>query len=174
MTLTGVDILIKRYKVILGYTGTIIMGIGFALLTPLITIFFFQYSFREVFSFLITATITILIGLKLRRFTSKQENITISIQEGGIIVLFSWIGTIFISALPFLIAGELNFIQSVFEVVSGYTTTGLSVVNVSVISPMFLLWRSIMQLLGGVGLIVIMLSAIIGPHGVGLYNDEAS
>lgn len=173
MTLTGMDILIKRYKVILGYTGTIIMGIGFALLTPLITIFFFQYSFREVFSFLITATITILIGLKLRRFTSKQENITISIQEGGIIVLFSWIGTIFISALPFLIAGELNFIQSVFEVVSGYTTTGLSVVNVSVISPMFLLWRSIMQLLGGVGLIVIMLSAIIGPHGVGLYNAEA-
>ncbi len=51
MTLTGVDILIKRYKVILGYTGTIIMGIGFALLTPLITIFFSSIPLERFFLF---------------------------------------------------------------------------------------------------------------------------
>ena len=46
-----------------------------------------------------------------------------SIQEGGIVVLLSWITTLILSALPFVISGQLNFVQAMFEVVSGYTTT---------------------------------------------------
>jgi trk system potassium uptake protein TrkH len=59
----------------------------------------------------------------------------------------------------------LNFTQAVFESVSGWTTTGLSVVDVTQASHVVLLWRSILQFAGGAGLAIIMLSTIIGPTG---------
>jgi len=66
----------------------------------------------------------------------------------------------------------LNFTQAVFESVSGWTTTGLSVVDVTQASHVVLLWRSIMQLAGGAGLAIIMLSAITGPTGPALSVAE--
>ena len=171
--MSGVEILKNRYKLILGYTGIILLGVSLAMLTPLLTIPFFPYKQIEIFSFLATSFFTALIGLSLKRFIVNEKNVTMSIQEGGIVVFISWSATVILSALPFVISGQLNFVQACFEVVSGYTTTGLSVVDVRETTHMVLLWRSIMQLLGGVGLVVIMLSAIIGPHGVGLYNAEA-
>ena len=169
----GVEILKSRYKLILGYTGVILLGVSIAMLTPLLTIPFFSYKKLEIFAFIATAFFTAVIGFNLKRFVAKETNVTISIQEGGIVVLLSWITTLILSSLPFVISGQLNFVQAMFEVVSGYTTTGLSVVDVRETTHMVLLWRSVMQFLGGVGLVVIMLSAIIGPHGVGLYNAEA-
>ena len=80
--------------------------------------------------------------------------------------------TVLISGLPFILSGQLNFTQAMFEAVSGWTTTGLSVVDVTKTPNTFLLWRSTMQFFGGAGLAVVMLSAIIGPHGLGLYNAE--
>ena len=50
-----------------------------------------------------------------------------SIQEGGIVVLLFMDYYLILSSLPFVISGQLNFVQAMFEVVSGYTTTGLSV-----------------------------------------------
>lgn len=169
----GVEILKSRYKLILGYTGVILLGVSIAMLTPLLTIPFFSYKKLEIFAFIATAFFTAVIGFNLKRFVAKETNVTMSIQEGGIVVLLSWITTLILSSLPFVISGQLNFVQAMFEVVSGYTTTGLSVVDVRETTHMVLLWRSVMQFLGGVGLVVIMLSAIIGPHGVGLYNAEA-
>ena len=169
----GVEILKSRYKLILGYTGVILLGVSIAMLTPLLTIPFFSYKKLEIFAFIVTAFFTAVIGFNLKKFVDKETNVTMSIQEGGIVVLLSWITTLILSALPFVISGQLNFVQAMFEVVSGYTTTGLSVVDVKETTHMVLLWRSVMQFLGGVGLVVIMLSAIIGPHGVGLYNAEA-
>ena len=168
----GVEILKSRYKLILGYTGVILLGVSIAMLTPLLTIPFFSYKKLEIFAFIVTAFFTAIIGFNLKKFVDKETNVTMSIQEEGIVVLLSWITTLILSALPFVISGQLNFVQAMFEVVSGYTTTGLSVVDVKETTHMVLLWRSVMQFLGGVGLVVIMLSAIIGPHGVGLYNAE--
>lgn len=169
----GIDILKKRYKLIFGYTGVILTGISMAMIIPLATMPFFPYKKIEVFAFLIMSFLTAVIGLGLKRLIKNKHNVTMSVQEGGIIVLLSWVITIIMSAFPFVISKQLNFVQACFEVVSGYTTTGLSVVDVNETSSMMLLWRSIMQFLGGVGLVVIMIFAIIGPHGVGLYNAEA-
>jgi len=67
---------------------------------------------------------------------------------------------------------RLTFTQAVFEAVSGWTTTGLSVVDVTQASRPILLWRSLMQLAGGAGLAVIMLTAIAGPPGPGVPSAE--
>lgn len=66
----------------------------------------------------------------------------------------------------------LSFPLALFESVSGWTTTGLSVVDVTAAGPVVLLWRSTMQLAGGAGLAIITLSAIVGPTGGVLASAE--
>lgn len=166
-----VDGLKERYQLILGYLGTIIIGLGFTLLIPLLIVPVYRGEVDEIIYFLIPSLLSIVGGYIIRRLNINKEA-TLTLQEGGVIVVLAWIVTIIISALPFIISGRLNFTQAIFESVSGWTTTGLSVVDVIATPNTFLLWRSIMQFLGGAGLAVVMLSAIIGPHGLGLYNAE--
>ncbi len=68
---------------------------------------------------------------------------------------------------------NLNWTLALFETVSGWTTTGLSIIEVEKVPSIFLMWRSIMQMLGGAGLAVIALSSIIQMPGLGLYQAEA-
>lgn len=103
------------------------------------------------------------------RFASK---VTLSVQEGGIIVLVSWIVVVFFSAWPFVSVSGLSVPLALFESMSGWTTTGLSVVDVGNAGPMILFWRSVIQLAGGAGLAIIMMSAIVGPSGVGISSAE--
>lgn len=167
-----IELIKERYQLIVGYVGTIIIGIGCALLLPLLLIPIYTNEINEVVYFIIPSLIALLLGYAMKRKLKHVDEITLTLQEGGVIVILAWIGTTIFSAMPFIISGKLNFTQAIFEAVSGLTTTGLSVVDVANTSHMFLIWRSIMQFIGGAGLAVIMLSAIIGPHGLGLYNAE--
>lgn len=167
-----VEQLKSRYRLILGYVGTILIGVSLALLLPLLILPKYNNEISHTSSFLIPSLMTFLLGIVMRRGIKSKKNVTLTLQEGGVIVVLSWIITILFSALPFILSKQLDFTQAVFESVSGWTTTGLSVVDVSNTPKVFLLWRSIMQFFGGAGLAVIMLSAIIGPHGLGLYNAE--
>ena len=81
------------------------------------------------------------------------------------VVVLSWAVVCLFSAWPLMTLSGLNFTQAVFESVSGWTTTGLSVVDVTAASHAVLLWRSTMQVAGGAGLAIIMLSALIGSVG---------
>ncbi len=84
----------------------------------------------------------------------------------------SWIIVILFSAWPFTAVLRLPYSRALFESVSGWTTTGLSVVDVTGAGKMILVWRSIIQLAGGAGLAIIMMSAIVGPVGVGISSAE--
>jgi trk system potassium uptake protein TrkH len=112
------------------------------------------------------------LGLAAWRLLRPKDHVVLSIQEGGVIVLLSWVVVCLFSAWPFMAVTGLSFTQAVFESVSGWTTTGLSVVDVTQASHVILLWRSIMQLAGGAGLAIIMLSAITGPTGPALSVAE--
>lgn len=168
------NILCEKYKLIVGYVGVMMLIVGMSMTAPLLIMFVYPETKSEFFYFFIPGIFTVILGIILKKIFLKKENeIKLSIQESGIIVVFSWLIAVIICGLPFVISGQLNFVQAVFEAVSGLTTTGLSVVNVEETSNAFLLWRSTMQFLGGAGLAVIMLSAIIGPNGLELYNAEA-
>lgn len=162
----------ERYRLIIGYTGTMTIGVGFMLLIPLITLVFYTNEINQILNFLIPSAVSIILGFLLRNFNKSKKDQSLTIQEGGVIVIFTWINAVVISALPFILSGQLNFTQAIFESVSGWTTTGLSVVDVTKTENIYLFWRSLMQFFGGAGLAVIMLSAIVGPHGLGLYNAE--
>ncbi|AOT69043.1 TrkH family potassium uptake protein [Geosporobacter ferrireducens] len=161
-----------RYQLIIGYVGTIIIGIGLALLIPLLLLPIYRTEIHEVRYFVVPSLIAIVLGYGMRRVMKYGEEATLTLHEGGVIVLMAWVSAAIFSSMPFILSGKLNFTQAMFEAVSGLTTTGLSVVDVTETSHIFLLWRSLMQFIGGAGLAVIMLSAIIGPHGLGLYHAE--
>lgn len=162
----------ERYQLVIGYVGTMLIGVGITLLMPLLIIPIYRNELNEIWCFVIPSILVIIIGYIMRSRMKHSEEATLTLQEGGIIVVLAWFLTVIFSALPFILSGQLNFTQAIFEAVSGWTTTGLSVVDVTKTSHVFLLWRSIMQFLGGAGLAVVMLSSIIGPHGLGLYNAE--
>ncbi len=162
----------ERYQLVIGYVGTMIIGVGIALLMPLLILPIYKNEINEIWYFIIPSIIAIITGFMMRSRMKYGEDTILTLQEGGIIVVLGWILTVILSSLPFVISGKLNFTQGIFEAMSGWTTTGLSVVDVTKTSHLFLFWRSIMQFFGGAGLAVVMLSAIIGPHGLGLYNAE--
>jgi len=142
------------------------------MLAPLLVLLTWPGESVYSIGFIIPGLILVGVGTGIWRAFRSSTPINLTVQEGGVIVLLSWVVVCFFSALPFMIVQGLNFTQSIFESVSGWTTTGLSVVDVAKSSHMILLWRSIMQLVGGAGMAVIMLAAIAGPVGTGLSVAE--
>ncbi|HUX14460.1 MAG TPA: TrkH family potassium uptake protein, partial [Spirochaetia bacterium] len=96
----------------------------------------------------------------------------ISPAHGAIVIVVSWIVVCAVSAIPVMMLARVNFTLGFFESVSGWTTTGLSIVDVEKVPHILLLWRSIMQLAGGAGLAIVMLAAFSLPVGAGLYRAE--
>ena len=167
------NIIKGRYKLLLHYIGILVMSMALFLLLPLLVIPFYPQDISYLSVFIIPSLVLLILGFGLWKFIQpKEEEVSLSLKEGGIIVLISWLTAIIASAVPFILAGKLNFTQAIFEATSGWTTTGLSVIDEATTSHIFLMWRSIMQFFGGAGLIVVMLSSIIHPYGFGLYNAE--
>ena len=90
------------------------------------------------------------------------ENKTIYAKEGFVIVALTWLLMSALGALPFVISGEIpHFIDAFFETVSGFTTTGASILrNVEAMSKGMLFWRSFTHWLGGMGVLVLILAIL--------------
>jgi len=166
------DYLKQRYAAIISSVGMILLLSSVVMLTPLLILISHPEEAVYAWAFGLPAGSLALLGIVLRRLFGSSSNVTLSIQEGGIIVLLSWIVVMLFSAWPFMSVLGLSFSRALFESVSGWTTTGLSVVDVTNAGPMILIWRSIIQLAGGAGLAIIMMSAIVGPSGVGISSAE--
>lgn len=166
------DYLKERYRQILHYCGLILLLSGVILFLPLISVFAYPGEIIYIKSFIIPAFSLMFLGLILWRFFYPSETIILNIQEGGVIVLVSWLLVMIFSSWPFMKILDLNFTLSFFEAVSGWTTTGLTVVDVTETPHVLLMWRSIMQFAGGAGFAIIMLTTIAGPVGSGMSIAE--
>ncbi|RJP71394.1 MAG: TrkH family potassium uptake protein [Candidatus Abyssobacteria bacterium SURF_17] len=162
----------RKYLTIVGHVGTLLLGVALFLLLSLAALIQFPEELPHAPWFVVPALITAVIGAVFRLAGRSAGKMTLSLADGGIIVLLSWTLAMVLSALPFFLSGLLNYRNALFESVSGWTTTGLSVLNVETTPNIFLLWRSLMQFGGGAGLAIVMLSAIVGPHARGLYQAE--
>jgi len=161
-----------RYKAILFYTGLVMMLSGALMLSPLLALFSYPKEAKDVWGFALPALVLCIMGFLLRRFCRSSSPATLTIHEGGMVVLISWTTVIFFSSLPFVLLHGTSLSRAIFEAVSGWTTTGLSILDVTATSRLLLLWRSTMQLAGGAGLAIIMMSAIVGATGIGISAAE--
>lgn len=112
------------------------------------------YRERSWLAFVITAVISFCLGLlpSLLKPTSRL----IYAKEGFMIVVFTWLMLSLVGAVPFVLSGEIpSFVDAFFETVSGFTTTGASVIaDVEALSHGILFWRSFTHWIGGMGIIV--------------------
>lgn len=112
-------------------------------------------------SFLITIGIALLLGFALT-LIFRTKNRVIYAKEGFVIVALTWLALSAVGCLPFVISGEIpSFFDAFFETVSGFTTTGASVVvDVESMSHGTLFWRSFTHWIGGMGVLVFIMAII--------------
>lgn len=133
------------------------------------------YKSNDAISLLITAAITGFVGLVGYFFTRNAEK-SIGKRDGYIIVTMVWIVFSIFGSLPFIISGSIpNITDAFFETMSGFTTTGASILNdIEAMPHGLLVWRSLTQWLGGMGIIVLSLAVlpILGIGGMQLFVAE--
>lgn len=154
-----------NFKAIFRVLGFLLLVEGFAMLLALgIT---FIYNESDVKAFLISSGINLGTGLLVILLTDKASK-DIGKREGFIIVSLVWIVFSFFGSLPYILSGSIpDLTNAFFETMSGFTTTGSSILNdIESLPHGILFWRSISQWLGGMGIIVLSL-AILPVFGIG-------
>lgn len=134
------------------------------------------YSEKCISSFLITIAICLALGFLLI-VAHKPKDKTIFAKEGFVIVAFAWIVLSALGALPFVISGEIpSFIDAFFETVSGFTTTGASILHgpeVEAMSKGLLFWRSFTHWIGGMGILVLVMAIVPTDSGRSIHIIRA-
>lgn len=128
------------------------------LLVPMLVAIIYSEPLRVLNSIGITIGILLILGLLGSAF--KPKNYHIYTKEGLLIVALCWILWSFFGALPFVLSGQIpSIIDAFFEMSSGFTTTGASILpDVSVLTHSLLFWRSFAHLIGGMGVLVFALA----------------
>lgn len=160
------------YRLVIGYLGIITIFIGIIILLPLLALVFIPEESGYALNFLIPGILAILIGFGGYSFIHKREKGRLHLHHDAIIVFFSWVLAILFSSFPMYLLGEYSFSESFFEMTSGWTTTGFTIVNFDTLPKIYFLYRSISHFFGGIGLILVMLSALSDTFGMKLYNAE--
>ena len=145
-------------SIILHIIGWILTVEAVLLLLPCLIALYYQES--SGFCFLLTSTICLIIGVPLIRL--KAKNGLFFSKEGFVSVALGWIVLSIMGALPFFVSGTIpNYTDALFEVVSGFTTTGSSILtDIEVLPKCMLFWRSFTHWIGGMGILVFILAIL--------------
>ncbi|MBP1908921.1 TrkH family potassium uptake protein [Methanolobus bombayensis] len=159
-----------KYGVILNVLGALLRFLGAIMLVPLIVAIYYGDS---LYPFLIAVTITGLTGIFLsKRYNSPDEW---KAREGFAIVALGWLSAAVFGSIPYMLDG-ISPVNSLFESMSGFTTTGATVLlDIEAHSRSILFWRSMTQWLGGMGIIMLFIAILpkLGVAGRQLFRAEA-
>ncbi|MBQ4155672.1 MAG: TrkH family potassium uptake protein [Clostridia bacterium] len=146
-------------RMVLNLTGKMILIEALLMILPLSVSII--YKNESISAFLITIAIALILGIACLAI-SKPRNHVIYAKEGFVIVAIVWFAMAAIGALPFYISGEIpKYIDAFFETVSGFTTTGASIItNVEILSEGIAFWRSFTHWIGGMGVLVFVMAII--------------
>ena len=163
-----------NYKIIFHFLGLLLLfNGGFMLLSSLISLI---YKDGVTSSLFISGGLTISIGL-LAMYNTKDHNKEMNKREGYIVVAFGWIVMALSGTLPYLLTGSItNFTDAFFETMSGFTTTGSSILNdIEILPEGVLFWRSLTHWIGGMGIIVLAIAILplLGIGGMQMFAAEA-
>ncbi len=162
-----------HFRSIAYVVGTLLLVTSIALLFPIITSLIYQEN--DFNALLISAAVAFVMGLPLWWFSPKDYEL--SFRDAILIAVFGWVIISVVSALPFVIHGSIpSFTDAFFEMMSGYTTTGATILtDIESLPHGLLFWRSETHLLGGMGFLTLTL--IFLPHGmagVRIFRAESS
>ncbi len=147
-----------NYGILIFILGWILKIEGGLLLLPAVVGFIYRESAGVWF--LLTAAIAFIIGTVMTIRNPKSRKVYA--REGFVVVALAWLIMSLIGALPFTLSGDIpNYLDAVFETVSGFTTTGASILpEVESLNHCSLFWRSFTHWIGGMGIFVFMLAVV--------------
>lgn len=156
---------------ILGY---ILLFVGMALLIPAAVSYFYHEPYTLLFIILGLSAITL--GFTLRRMFKRAK--TINFKTIILTVILAWLLTTSIGAIPYLLSGFIeNPVDCFFESMSGFTTTGATILtDIEALPKSILFWRSFTHWLGGMGIILLIIAILpsFGIQGMQLFQAEVS
>ncbi|MCL5130036.1 MULTISPECIES: TrkH family potassium uptake protein [unclassified Algibacter] len=163
-----------NYKIIFHFLGLLLLfNGGFMLLSALVSLL---YKDGVTFQIFLAGMATLIIGV-VAMFLTKDHNKEMNKREGYIVVTFGWIIMSLCGALPYVFTGSIpSFTNAFFETMSGYTTTGASILNdIEAVPKGVLFWRSLTHWIGGMGIIVLAIAILplLGIGGMQLFAAEA-
>ncbi len=162
-----------NFKIIIRTLGLLLIIEGIAMLLAMVVAYI--YADHSANAFITSAAITSGTGL-LAFLSTRKATIDIGKREGFIIVSLVWVVFSFFGSLPYLLNGSIsNLTDAFFETMSGFTTTGSSVLNnIESLPHGILFWRSLTQWMGGMGIIVLSLAILpfFGIGGMQLFSAE--
>ncbi len=161
-----------NYRMIKNVLGWILWFEAIFMLAPSVTAVVYG-EWHELLFFLATMVICALLGLLCR--LGKPRDTVLYAREGFVIVSLSWIVLSLFGALPFFLSGWIpNYIDALFETVSGFTTTGASILPaVEDLPRSLLMWRSFTNWLGGMGVLVFVMAFVPLSGGQNLHIMRA-
>ena len=154
--------------------GVLLIILGAFMLIP----FFIEFIYDEKnSSFLASSGVTIFIGILLV-LTNLQESKKLNLQQAFLLTATSWLSIAIFGSLPFILSSlNLSVVDAFFESMSGITTTGSTIItNLDDTPKSILIWRSILQWLGGIGVIVMAITILplLNIGGMRLFRMESS
>ncbi len=159
---------------VLRFIGIIVIFLGLSMSLPWIVSLI--YGDGSSLSLIWSMISTTAVGFFLFLFTTKRKEIHLNHRDGVAIVTFGWLAAGIAGAVPFLFSGSIpDFTNACFESISGFTTTGATILtNIETMPPGLLMWRSLTQWFGGMGIIVLSIAVLpfLGVGGMQLYRAE--
>ena len=163
-----------NYKIIFHFLGLLLLfNGGFMLLSSLVSLI---YEDGVTFQLVLAGMTTLLAG-GLVMLTTRNPEKEMNKREGYIVVTFGWVIMTLSGTLPYVFTESIpSFTNAFFETMSGYTTTGASILNdIEVVPKGVLFWRSLTHWIGGMGIIVLTIAVLplLGICGMQLFAAEA-
>lgn len=161
-------------RVISGAIGLVLAAIGALMLIP--AVYSLSASDNEVVAFAVPATLAVPFGLALF-LLFREPDAYVSVRDVYLIVVLGWLGAGALGATPFVISGLMGPVDAFFEAMAGFTTTGASTVRAPEdVAPSLLLWRSICQWTGGIGIVLLFVAVgpLVGFGASQLYSAEVA
>lgn len=163
-----------NYSIILYILGCVLKFESAFLLLPALVGFIYRED--EAFSYLFTAALCFITGAIMSH--KKPISTNLFIKEGFVTVAASWVIMSIFGAIPFVLTGDIpNYVDALFETISGFTTTGSSILsNVEVLSKTGLFWRSFTHWVGGMGVLVFIMAILplMGGSTMNLMKAEST
>lgn len=161
-------------KAVVNVLGLLLMLSGGMMLVGLP--FSIYYGSDDIWALVSASGLSVITGMIGWSFTARSDRTAIGKREGYLIVTLGWVTMSLFGALPFTLSGAIpNYTDAFFETMSGFTTTGASVLNdIESLPKGILFWRSMTHWIGGLGIIVLSLAIlpILGIGGMQLFIAE--
>lgn len=157
----------------IGYLGVMCILVGCMLLVPLAILPFYPYEAYLAPCFLVPAVVVAVVGWLLQLRIAGREKGRLHKGQDAVVIVLTWLLAMFVGSIPFLLSGACDtFTQAVFETMSGLSTTTLTVVDVAAAPHVILMYRSVLLFFGGIGLVLVIVSAVSDSHGMRIYSEE--